>query len=155
RQKLHGAAHLAERQTRLDGANRGIRSQPLLCDIGVFLADLAGPEMIDPKGLHNAKHPAVEPGALLKLVLSCERPLARRLNNVVGLTRRTGEAAGKTPQARQDRDQLIAEALAHRIAAVSRANGRFCLFPTERQRASWCFIPVMNRPAARDRAVFA
>jgi hypothetical protein len=154
RQKLDRTAHLGERQTRLDGAHCGIRSQPLLRDIAVFLADLASPELIDPKGLHNPKHPAVEPGALLKLMLSRERPLARRLNKVVGLSRRTGEAAGKTPQARENSDQLIAEALAHRIAAVSRANGRFCLFPTERQRASLVLYSVMNPPAARDCAAF-
>jgi hypothetical protein len=88
-------------------------------------------------------------------VLSCERPLARRLNKVVGLGRRAGETAGKAPQPRQNRDQLIAEALAHRIAAISRTNRRFCLFPTERQRASWCFIPVIGRPATGDFAAFA
>jgi hypothetical protein len=77
-------------------------------------------------------------------MLSRERPLARRLNKVVGLGRRSGQAPGKPAQPRQRRDQLIAEALAHRIAAVSCADRRFCLFPTQRQRASWSNIPVIG-----------
>src|SRR5205823_14590250 len=112
------------RSSDLDRAHRLDRSQPLLGDITVFLADLAGPELIDPNRLHNAEHPAVEPGALLKLMLTCERPLARRLNKIVGLGRRSGQAPGKPAQPRQNRDQLIPEARAHRSRAVSRAGRR-------------------------------
>jgi hypothetical protein len=87
-------------------------------------------------------------------MLTCERPLARRLNKIVGLGRRSGQAPGKPAQPRQNRDQLIAEALAHRIGAVSRADRRFCLFPTQRQRASWWDIPVIEMAGDKDCGAF-
>src|SRR5260221_2194543 len=136
RKIVNRAADFGESQARFDAADRRIRPQPLVFDIAALLADVTGAELVDPDRLHDAQHPAVEPGALLELMLARERTLARGLDKIISVARRTGEAAGETPQSRQNRDQLIAEPRAYRIVAFSRSDRRFCLLPTERQRAS-------------------
>src|SRR5882672_6728982 len=80
RQEVDGAPHLGEGEACLDAAHWLIRTQPLLGDIALLFADVTRADLIDPNRLHDAKHPAVEPRTLLKLVLACKRTLARSLN---------------------------------------------------------------------------
>ena len=95
RQPLDRLAHLGQRQPRLDAPHRLVRPQPLLGNLAVLLADLARAELVDPDRLHDAEHPAVEPRTLLKLMLPRQRPLARRLDQIVGLGRRSARPRAK------------------------------------------------------------
>ena len=88
RQAIDRAAHFAQGQPRLDPAHGFVRAQAVFGGLGVFLADGARANLVDPDRLHDAEHPAVEPGALLKLVAARQRALARRLRQIVGLDRR-------------------------------------------------------------------
>jgi hypothetical protein len=80
--------------------------------------------LIDPDCLHDAKHPAVEPCTLLKLVLPGKRALAGSLNEIVGIAGGSREPASETTQPRQDGDQLIAEPDARRIPIRNQAYRR-------------------------------
>jgi hypothetical protein len=56
-----------------------------------------------------------------------DRPFARRLNQIVGLIRRTRKAAGETPQPREQRDELGLEGRIHgagRHASQQAARGK-------------------------------
>jgi hypothetical protein len=117
RQAIERPPNLVESKTRFDPARRLIRTQPILCYIAILLAHVPRTDLIDPNGLHDAEHPAVETRAFLKLVLPRERPLASSLNEIVGIGDRPRKPASESAQSRQDRDQLIAEAGAHRISA--------------------------------------
>src|SRR6266436_8572150 len=124
RQEVDGAPHLGEGKACFDAAHRLIRAQPLLWHIALLFADVTRADQIDPNRLHNAKHPAVEPRTLLKLVLACERALARSLNQIVGIADGSREPAGKATQPRQDGDQLVAEPDARRIPTRNQAYRR-------------------------------
>src|SRR5215471_2269804 len=95
RQPADCPPHFIESQPRLDAPHRLIRPQPLFGDLAVLLANISCADLIYPDRLHDAKHPAVEPRALLKLMLPREGSLARRLNQIVGVGRGTGEPASK------------------------------------------------------------
>src|SRR5262249_43833170 len=105
-------------------------------NIAILFSDIAGAQLIDPDRLHDAKHPTVKPRPLLELVLPRQRPFTRRLHQIVGLGGRSGEAAGKAAQPRQDRNHLLAELRAPRVPAPRGPSRGLCLLPTERQRAS-------------------
>src|SRR5712671_1909346 len=125
RQAADRPPNLTEREPSLDPAHRLIRTHPFFGNFATFLADIARADLIDPDRLHNAKHPAVEPRTLLKLMLACESALACRLNQIVGLDGRAREPAREPPQPWQDGDQLIAETDAHRISAWYQVYRRF------------------------------
>src|SRR5439155_8553090 len=110
RQQVDGAPHLGEGEACFDAAHRRVRAQPLLGNVALLFADVTGADLIDPNRLHDAKHPAVEPRTLLKLVLARERTFARRLNQIVGIADGSRKPAGETTQPRQDSYQLVAEA---------------------------------------------
>jgi hypothetical protein len=44
---------------------------------------------------------------------ACDRPFARRLDQIVGLIRRAREAAGETPQPREQRNEFGLEGWIH------------------------------------------
>src|SRR5438270_111004 len=70
RQAVDRPPNLTESEPRLDPAHRLVRAQPFFGDLATLLADIARADLVDPDRLHDAKHPAVEPRALLKLMLA-------------------------------------------------------------------------------------
>jgi hypothetical protein len=130
RQVIERPPNLVESKTCFDPARRLIRSQPILCDIAILLAHIPRADLIDPDGLHDAEHPAVETRAFLKLVLTRQRPFASSLHEIVGVRDGPRKAASKSAQSRQDRDQLIAEPDAHPISARNQASRRSRQFLT-------------------------
>src|SRR5271165_3026116 len=146
RQTADRPPNLIEREPRFDPAHRLVRPQPFLGNFATLLADVPGADLVDPDRLHDAKHPAVKPRALLKLMLACERALACRLNQIVGLDGGAREPARKPPQPRQDRDQLIAETDAHRISARNQMYRQSRQFLTKGQRTSRRLIPGTRAP---------
>src|SRR6516165_449722 len=124
RQAIERPPNLVESKPRFDPSYWLVRSQPILGDIAVLLAHVPRAHLIDPDRLHDAEHPTVEPCALLKLVLPCQRPLARSLNEIVSIGQGARKSASKTAQSRQDCDQLIAEPGAHRISARNQTRRR-------------------------------
>jgi len=146
RQAVDRPPHLLERKPRLDPANRLVRSQPLFGNLATLLPDVPRADLIDPDRLHDAKHPAVEPRALLKLMLAREGALARRLNQIVGFDGGACQSTCKPPQPWQDRDQLIAKTHGHRIIAWYQVYRRSRQFLTKQQRTSRRFIPGTLSP---------
>src|SRR6516165_4886958 len=117
RQAIDRPPNLIKSKARFDSTHRLIRSQPFLGNVTTHLPNISRTDLINPDCLHNAKHPAIEARALLKLMLTCEGALACRLNEIVGIDGGAGEPASKPTQPRQDHDQLISETDAHRISA--------------------------------------
>src|ERR1700726_623621 len=125
RQAVDRPPNLTESEPSFDPAHRLVGAHPFFGNLATLLADIARADLIDPDRLHDAKHPAVEPSTLLKLMLTCEGALACRLNQIVGLGGRAREPAREPPQPWQDGDQLIAETDAHRISACNQVYRRF------------------------------
>jgi hypothetical protein len=73
-----------------------------------------------------------------------ERPLARRLHQVVRLVGGAGEPAGKPPQARQQGNQLGV----NRLVYHSRLTAKAACVPTDLKRASKVIIPASGRISA-------
>ena len=65
--------------------------------------------LIEEDVLHDAVHPAVQPGSLGPLAETRDGPFASRLNQVVGIVDGTREASGEAPEPGQKRDQVVAE----------------------------------------------
>jgi hypothetical protein len=66
-------------------------------------------QAVDPDGLHNAIHPTVETRTKLELIGPFQGTFAGRLNEVIAFVNRTRESTGKTPQLRQQPQELVAE----------------------------------------------
>src|SRR6185312_13600771 len=115
-QLLQRGAHLLKCQPCLRTPARliGADMDPLF--LGFLSPNVPRAQLIDPDRLHDSKHPAVEARPLLKLVRPGKRPLARRLDEVVGLDSRAGQAAGEAPQAGQHADELVADRYTHGAA---------------------------------------
>jgi hypothetical protein len=116
--------HLGERKPGLDAAHRRVGAEPLLGNVALLFANVTRTDLIDPNRLHDAKHPAVEPRTLLKLVLTRECALACSLNQIVGIAGGSRKPAGEATQPRQDGDQLITEPDARRIPIRNQAYRR-------------------------------
>ena len=72
-------------------------------------AALAGAGFVDPGVLHDAKHPAVEARPRTPLAAMDQRPLNRRLGEVVGVGAVARQGARQPPQARQELDDLVVQ----------------------------------------------
>src|SRR6201982_1304501 len=146
RQAADGPPNLIEGEPSFDPPHRLIRAHPFFGNLATLLADVPRADLIDPDRLHDAKHPTIEPRALLKLMLACEGAFACRLDQCLSIDWRPGEAARKAPQPRQSRDQLIAETDAYRFLARHQLYRRSRQILTERQRTSRRNIPVTPAP---------
>src|ERR1700731_1899872 len=125
RQAVDRPPNLTESEPSFDPAHRLVRAHPFFGNLATLLADIPRADLIDPDRLHDAKHPAVEPRTLLKLMLTCESALACRLNQIIGLDGRAREPAREPPHPWQAGDQVIAETDAHRISASNQMYRRF------------------------------
>ena len=73
----------------------------------MLAADPGGAAAVEPEVLHDAVQPAVEARARQEPVPAGERPLARGLDEVVGLGVVAAERAREAPEARQQGDELL------------------------------------------------
>ena len=96
RQTTDRPTHFGEREPGLDSAYRLIRSEPLLGDLAILLANIPRADLVDPDRLHDTKHPTVETRTFLKLMPARERPFAGGLDQIVRLDGRSGEPAAQT-----------------------------------------------------------
>src|SRR6185312_5304575 len=94
-------AHLGELLAVLD------RLGLVLLLLGVLLAHPARAQLVEPNGLHDPEHPAVEPCAGIPLLDAAKRSLTGRLDQIVRLGARSRQAEGETAEARQHLAQAM------------------------------------------------
>jgi subtilisin family serine protease len=82
-------------------------------------APVPGARLVDPRVTQDAEHPRREGRVRPKLIRTRQRPLDRNLNKIIRILHASRKSAGKPPQTRQQRNNLLAKVVNHYLHVAS------------------------------------